>query len=150
MGKPIGGVGLVLVALFMLLGFFRSDVDASAPATLVAVLIAVALPAGGGVALLASHFGAGRRVARRRHELRLRTLEAEVLRLAAKHDGRLTVVEVVTELAVGQDTAKQVLDALMARELAEIEVTDAGVLVYVFHDIRHLADKARSRGILDA
>ena len=45
MGRWFGGVGLLLLALFMLVGFLRADVDASAPATLVAVLIGVGLPA---------------------------------------------------------------------------------------------------------
>ncbi len=69
--------------------------------------------------------------------------------MAARGDGRLTVVEVVAELAVPDDTAKQALDALMTRELAEIEITDSGVLVYAFHDIQHLSEKPRARGLLD-
>lgn len=148
MGRWFGGGGLLLLALFMLVGFLRADVDASAPATLIAVLIGVGLPAAGGVALIARP-GARRRLEQRREELRRQTLEAEVLRLAARHGGRLTVVEVVTELAVDADGAKQVLDALMVRGLAEIEVTDSGMLVYTFHDVASLPDKSSARGLLE-
>jgi hypothetical protein len=150
LGKLLGGSGLLLIALLMLVGFLRSDVSASAPATLVAVLIGVVLPAGGGVALLASHFGAGRRIGERREQLRRQTLESEILRLAGQRGGKLTMVEVVTELAVTPEAATAALNALMIRDLAEIQITDSGVLVYAFRDIQHLPEKAGSRDILDA
>jgi hypothetical protein len=150
LGKLWGGGALLLIALLMVVGFLRSDVDVSAPATLIAVLIGVVLPAGGGVALLASHFGAGRRIDQRREQLRRQTIEAEILRLAAQRHGKLTVVEVVTEMALTPEAATESLNALMARDLAEIEVTDSGVLVYAFHDVQHLPEKADSREILDA
>jgi hypothetical protein len=133
----------------MFIGFLRADVDPSAPATLIAVLIAIGLPAAGGAWLLATHFGLGRGLAERKERLTRETLEAEILRMAGRHDGKLTVVEVVAELAVPDKTAKQALDALMTRELAEIEITDSGVLVYAFHDIEHLSEKPRARGLLD-
>ncbi|MDH3601901.1 MAG: hypothetical protein OEU26_20000, partial [Candidatus Tectomicrobia bacterium] len=86
----------------------------------------------------------------RKERLRQRTLEAEILRLAAHRGGKLTVVEVVSELAVEPDTAKQALDALLGQSLAEIELTDSGVLVYTFYDIQHLAEKRASKGVFDA
>ena len=143
------GVGLLLVALFMLVGFFNGDVDASAPATLVAVLIAIGIPAAAGAALLARHFRSGRGIDERRAQLRRQTLEAEILRLAGEHGGKLTAVEVMTALAVGQDDAQHGLDALMRRGIADIEITDSGVLVYAFRDIRLAGEKPHARGILD-
>lgn len=149
MGKLIGGGALLLVALSMLVGFLRADVDPSAPATILALLIGVAVPAGAGMALIRAHMRVGGTASRRREELVRETLAAEVLRLAGQHDGRLTVVEVVTELAVPPETAKEALDRLMTRDLAELEVTESGVLVYVFGDVRDLAEKANSRGLLE-
>lgn len=150
MGKLWGGGALILVSLFMVLGFLRAEVDPGAPATIVALLIAAGLPAAGGAWLLASHFGAGRRIEARREELREDTMLAEVLRMAGRHEGRLTVVEVAGELAVPTDTAKHLLNELMARELADIEITDSGLLVYAFHDVRHLSEKDQAKGLLDA
>jgi hypothetical protein len=149
-GRTVAGIGLILLSLFMLLGFLRSDAALGAPATIGALLVSVALPAAGGAALLAGRFGSRRRVAARREQLRLQTLDAELLRLAEQHGGKLTVVEVVRDLALTPEAAKEALDALHARELAEIEVTDSGVLVYAFHDIARLRDKPSSRGLLDA
>lgn len=132
------------LSLFMVWGFLRSGADPLALRTIVALLIAAGLPAAGGGLLLAR-----RRIAHRRAELRRDTLEAETLRMAGRYGGRLTAVEVAGELAVPTETAEEILNELMAREMAEIKITDSGVLVYAFHDVRHLSEKESARGLLE-
>jgi hypothetical protein len=149
-GRLIGGGSLLLLALFMLLGFLRSDASLATPTTVVALLISVGLPAAGGAALLAGRLGYRRHLAERKEQLRQQTLDAELLRLAQQHGGKLTVVEVVRDLAVTPAVAQQALDALHTRELAEIEITDSGVLVYAFHDLQRLHEKPQAKGLLDA
>ena len=149
MAKVIG-IGLIALSLFMLLGFLRADAAAAAPATIAALFITVALPALGGIALLTKGFRRGARLAARRELLRQQTYESEILRLAAQRQGRLTAVELVTEFAVTPEKADELLESLMVRQLADVEVTDSGVVVYVFHDVKHLADKPHARGLLDA
>jgi hypothetical protein len=134
----------------MLLGFVRSDAALSSLATIAALVIAVGLPAAGGIALLGARFTRGKRLAIRREQLRHQTFESEILRLAGQRQGRVTTVEVMTEFAIPQDQANALLESLVARELADIEITDSGVVVYAFHDVRHLGDKPHARGILDA
>lgn len=146
MGRITGWLLLALAA-FMFVGFLNAGVGG--PAALAALLLVVVLPAAGGVALLR---GAGSRAAslpQGRERLRQETLQSEMLRLAAQHDGRLTVVEAVTSLAISPDDAKQALDALSVRGLADFEVTESGVVVYVFHDIRKLGEKHDARGLLE-
>lgn len=150
MGRFAGGVALLLLSLFMLLGFFRSDAVLTSPATIAALLITVGLPAVGGILLTTNRFGRGKRLAERRERLRQQTFESEILRLAAQRQGRLTAVEIMTEFAIPLDQANELLESLVVRELADIEVTDSGVVVYAFHDIRHIGDKPRAKGILDA
>ncbi|MBI6545417.1 MAG: hypothetical protein HY692_01400 [Cyanobacteria bacterium NC_groundwater_1444_Ag_S-0.65um_54_12] len=151
MGKALGGGGLVLLAFLMLSGFLRSHVNPWAPATLIALLVAVVLPLGVGIFLLAGVLGAGSKIDRRREELRHQTLQAEILRLAACHGGKLTVVEVTTELAIDPKSAEEALDALAVRESAEVELTESGIMVYAFRGLEHLKEeKARSKRILDA
>jgi hypothetical protein len=143
------GGGLLLVAALMLLGFLVGDADPSAPATVAAILISVGIPAATGGWLIAKHFGLGRAAEERRERLRQDTLEAEVLRMAGRYDGRLTAVEVAGELGVPAGTAKELLDALMANDLADIEITESGVLVYAFHDVQHLSEKPAAKKLLD-
>lgn len=137
------------LALFMVVGFLRADVDPTALRTLVALFIAAGLPAAGGTWLLARHLGLGRGIERRREALRRDTIEAEILQMAGRHAGRLTAVEVAGELAIPAKTAEETLNELMAREMADIEVTDSGLLVYTFHDVRHLSEKEAAKGLLE-
>ena len=145
-----GAGGLGAISLFMLLGFLGGDQALLAPATLTALALTVALPAVGAGLLVRGHLAERSRLTGRKAMLRQQTLEAEILRLAAEHRGRLTAVEVATQLAVPPETATETLNALAAREHAELEITDAGLIVYSFHDVRHLDDKHSARGILDA
>ena len=149
MNKLLGAAGLAVVALFMLLGFLNSDAALGAPATLAALALTVGLPALGSGLLIRSHSSERARLKGRKTMLRQQTLDAEILRLAAEQHGRLTAVEVATRLAITPEAAKEALDALCVRGQADIEITDAGLLVYSFFDIRHLGEKASARGILD-
>jgi hypothetical protein len=145
----VGGVALLLIALFMFVGYLGADIESGGAAVLALALV-VGLPAAGGIALLAKHFRGGGKVAERKADLRRQTMEAEVLRLAGQHHGKLTVVEVVSGLALPPEEAKDVLDSLARRELADLQVTDSGVIVYAFHDISRLSEKSKAKGILDA
>jgi hypothetical protein len=149
-GKLVGSAVLLLLSLFMFLGFLGSSASLGAPTTIAALLITVALPAVAGVALASGHFRARGRFARRREELRQQTIESEILRLAGQHGGRLTAVEVASDMAISPEAAKEALDSLALREVADLEVTDSGVIVYAFHDVRHLQEKPHAKGVLDA
>jgi hypothetical protein len=149
-GRLVAAALLLLLSFFMLIGFLGSSASLSAPATIAALLITVGLPAAAGVTLASSHFRQRGQLGRRRDELRRQTIESEILRLAAQHGGRLTAVEVASDMAIAPEAAKEALDSLVLREMAELEITDSGMLVYAFTDIKHLAQKSRAKGVLDA
>jgi hypothetical protein len=146
MGQLFGWL-LIALASFMFIGYLSADVGGVE--AVLALLITVLLPAAAGIALLTGRLRPGGAPAARKLELRQQTLEAELLRIAAERGGRLTIVEAVSELAVTPDEAKQSLDALAVHGLADFEVTDSGVVVYVFHDLKHLGDKSQSKGLLE-
>ena len=150
MGRSLGGVVLLLVSAFMLLGFIRSDASFAALNTMLALAISVGLPAVGGLALLRGANRAERGGSARTRQLRQATIESEILRLAILQAGRLTAVEVASTLALTAEEAKETLDGLVTREVADLDITDAGVLVYTFHDAKHAGDKHTARGLLDA
>ncbi len=149
MSKLIGAAALGILALFMLVGFLNSDAALGAPATLAALALTIGLPALGAGLLVRSHYAERARLQGRKALLRQQTLEAEILRLARQHKGRLTAVEVATHLAMTPEAAKEALDALVMRGQADLEITEAGVLVYSFYDIRHLGGKSSAKGVLD-
>ena len=144
-----GGV-LLAIAAFMFAGFMVSGGTFSTAATIGAFLVAVVLPATSGVMMIRSSLGGRSALSERQQALRLETIEAEVLRLATRHGGRLTVVETASELGIPAETAETVLRGLMAREVADVAVSESGLLVYTFHDIEALPEKSGARGLLDA
>jgi hypothetical protein len=148
MKKLVPAAFLAIVALFMLLGFLNSDAGGSG-ARIVTLLLVVGLPAIGSAALFRSHFQERDRLSGRKAQLRQQTVEAEIIRLAGDHGARLTAIEVSRHLTMTPEAAKEALDALAVRGQAEIEVTDAGLLVYHFYDVRHLGQKHSAKGLLD-
>ncbi len=150
MGKLISGIGLLVIAAFMTLGFFGASFTEISAAVVIAVIIGVVLPGIGGVALIRAYLRQKERLSGRRKSLGRQTLSSEILKFAQRKDGKLTTVEVMSEFAVDQDAAQKALEEFHRRGIAEIELTESGVLVYSFYDIRHLPDKDSSRGVLDA
>lgn len=144
----IGGGALLFLSGFMLLGFLNANAMPAVPAA-IAFVVAVLLPAAGGVTLIARKRGKLGSRAARRDQLRRQTVEAELLRLAAAHGGRLTVVEVVSELALSSDDAKAALDSLTMQEIADMAVTDSGTIVYTFRDIERALEKGSARHVLE-
>jgi hypothetical protein len=69
--------------------------------------------------------------------------EHAVLQLAEKEQGRLTVLEAAGRCDLTVDQAKALLDGLVLRKVAQMQVSEAGVLVYVF--ARFLPGPGRSR-----
>jgi hypothetical protein len=148
--RLVGGIGLLFVAGFMTIGFLAGGAaDASAGARLAAMLISVGIPAVGGFALIRGHLQRTPRVGSGRAELRRLTQSSEVLKLAERRGGRLTVVEVVAETALPAEAAEALLAEFVQQGLAEPEVTEAGLIVYRFGDIEQLRDKGKSRGLLE-
>ncbi|MES2178063.1 MAG: hypothetical protein V4550_09380 [Gemmatimonadota bacterium] len=148
MGRKIGGGVLLLVAALMLLGFARSSASLFSPTALFALLLTVALPGYFGISLLRGSLGGTAKS--RMQALRQQTIDAEILKLAMAHRGRLTEVEVAAALALPPGEAKASLEGLIARQVADLEVTDDGVLVYTFHEARYFKGKNDTQGLLDA
>jgi hypothetical protein len=144
--RTTGGIALLVLAALMFLGFVRSDASLAAPATIVALLITTVAPTVGAIALLR---GGGTARSRRLDQLRQQTIDAEILRLAVAEGGRLTAVEVATALTLTPEVAKEKLDALVGRDIADIAVTERGVVVYTFHDAKYLGGKGDAKGVLD-
>ena len=58
--------------------------------------------------------------------------ERLVLGVAEKEQGRVTVLEVASRCDLTSDEAKALLDDLVLRKVAQLHVSEEGVLVYVF------------------
>lgn len=148
--RRLGGILLVGVAVFMALGFALSDAPRSLGVTLATLLIAVGIPAGAGIALIRSHYREHQSLTADRAELRLQTWESELVKLATAHGGKLTVVEAVAATGLRAPQVEEALRSLHEQGVAEIDVTESGMLVYRFRDIQLRGEKGDSKPILDA
>ena len=87
---------------------------------------------------------------RRPNELEARRAwDSELMRLAAKRHGSLTVAEVVTHADLDAESAERHLDDLCKRGLAEHRVTDDGDVVYRFQGAPSAEAKRSAKDVLD-
>ena len=143
------GSGLLAIGALMLFGLLRSGIPFDSRAAFGGLLIGVALPAGSGLAVLRRARTVRARRAAREAQLREQMIEADVLRLAAAQEGRLSVSDVEESLGLPEEAAKACLDSLVARNVASAEVTDEGTLVYSFRLVRHAAARQSLNASLD-
>jgi len=149
MKKPTIGIVLIFLSLFMLMGFFNADLEAGAFVKLFSLVITVALPLTGGAYIIYSHYKDKENFRLNKNDLRAKTLEAEILKLAERKGGKLTIVEVMSDLAMNNEAAKELLDSMASQSLADVQLTESGVIVYSFYEIKHLNDKQRAKDVLD-
>jgi hypothetical protein len=145
-----GGIVLLMVSAFMGIGFLAGGVSQhSIGVQLFSILVAVGVPGASGVALLRQHL---RRALPSPEVAALPRARwtSELVKLAAKKGGRLTVVEVIAETALAPDQVQAAFDEVCASGLAEPEVTESGLIVYAFRDLLLLGEKSDSRGLLDS
>jgi uncharacterized membrane protein len=133
--RKFAAITLFLVAAFMLLGFSLSEQERSIGVTVFTLLLTVGLPVAVAIGLLK---GAPRDNSERMQQLRNQTIDAEILRLAIERQGRLTAVEIMSTLGLPEADVSPSLDRMMQREIADMDVSEEGVLVYTFHDAKHL------------
>ena len=70
--------------------------------------------------------------------------EQRVLDLAERQGGRVTVAEVASRCDLTVDASKAALDQLVLHGVAELQVSEQGVLVYVFPGFLSDEEKARA------
>jgi hypothetical protein len=121
----LGVFGIVMIAGVSIQFFEGTSKYSMVTDVLLTILLGI-LPLGYGVWLY-------RRV---RQAVTRRTVddsEKIVLRLAQRRQGVLTVAEVAANSTLSVEQAKETLDQLNLKGFNEMDVSDAGILVYKFH-----------------
>ncbi len=73
--------------------------------------------------------------------------EQRILDLAEQRTGRVTVAEVASKCDLTVDQSKAALDTLVLQGITELQVSESGVLVYVFPGFLSDDEKSRAEGI---
>ena len=69
------------------------------------------------------------------------SLEADILQFAENKGGTLTIVDILQELSIDIETAKDVLDSLIVQGIAQRGRTASGLLTYTFLSASHVPQK---------
>ena len=133
MARIVSGAALIILSLFMLLGFFNADSEAGFATQGLLFLILVVAPAVGGGALIYTMVRARRSSQERIEQLRRQTQEAEVLKLALEKGGKLTVAYVMSETSLDARTAEDRLLALVTQGFGDFDAAESGTIVYSFY-----------------
>ena len=114
---------LILAGIFLTIGFNEPEFG---------VVMMGMMAGGGGAMLLKSE----KKERERRREAILESLQLPVLQLAGRKGGRLTVTDVATEMGWPMVRAEKVLNSLDDGLRVMSDITDDGVIVYDFVEIR--------------
>ncbi|HEX8394431.1 MAG TPA: hypothetical protein VF665_18945 [Longimicrobium sp.] len=87
--------------------------------------------------LAAWTYSAARKKRERRREALVQALQQHVLRLAGERNGLLTVTDVASSLGWSLPRAEKILNSLEDGLRIVSEVTNEGVIVYEFREVRH-------------
>lgn len=133
----IGGI-LIAFGAFMLLGvsvnLSKSALDV---ADIVGALVFGAGPIAGGGLLIRGRVKAKQQALQAQKRDLYARHEKEIIRLAQAHKGRISIPEIVAETSLSTAEADQVMREMTTKGYVDMQVTDAGVIVYEFYEIAH-------------
>ncbi len=138
------GLGLCFMSSIMVVGAvgLLFDPKYEDKVGMVILLIFSLLFAIGGFMMYRHH---SRKAERRSREY----MEQDILKLAAEKHGKITPAEVVLATKVGIDEAKVMLDNFCANGLAQLNITDKGIMVYVFDGFLSEEEKDTAKSPLE-
>jgi hypothetical protein len=138
MKKVIGGWILIGIGAFLLLGFTVSAVkEGITTGDIVAFLLFCVGPIVGGTLLIRSNLQAKRKGIQQTQQALVAQREKEIIRLAQKTGGHLTIPDIVGGTSLNTTEAEEIMREMTTKGYVNMNVTDAGVIVYEFYEIAH-------------
>ena len=136
MMKSIAAWGLVGFGAFISFGeLYNISKGNFSFADFAAWLLLGIVPIIGGGLLLRSRAVEKKRALEQQEQSRYALQEKEILRLAQEKGGRLAIPDVVVGTSLSSAEAETIMREMSARGLADMQVTDAGIIVYEFYEI---------------
>ena len=133
----VGGI-LIGVGLFLSLGFFLNAVKKGVDAgDIAAVLLLGVAPVAAGGMLIRSYFKEKQKVVLEKKKTIQTQQEKEIILLAQQKGGRLSIPEIVAGTSLNTIEADQLMREMTTKGYVDMQVTDAGVIIYEFYEIAH-------------
>lgn len=127
--RYILGIFLILFGLLFIVGAVGNIYDPDNERTTGQWLIWIAVM---GVPSVLAGFLICRRMKRNSRERRYEARERQILQLAAKNQGRLTVADVAMHIDISTAEAKKILEEFHLNGLADISASEGGNVLYRF------------------
>ncbi len=138
MKKVMSGAILIGIGAFLFLGFFlnalKKGVDAGDIALMVIFCIA---PITAGGLLIRSHLKEKRTAIQNQKQVLYTQREKEIIRLAQQTGGRLSIPDIVAGTSMNTIEADAMMREMTTKGYVDMQVTEAGVIVYEFFEIVH-------------
>lgn len=101
---------------------------------LIGILLFSFVPIVSGAILIVSHFRGAKRAEVEQQKLRLAAREKEVLLLARRYEGRLTMAEIVTDTSMDAAGAEETMNELVVKGMTNLRTNEAGQAYYEFFE----------------
>lgn len=135
MKRLLPGGCLTCGGLFMLLGFFASTKPSTFASDLVELILFCFIPITLGVGLIVSHVRGQKLEKLEEQKQQLAAREKEVLLLARRYQGKLTMAEIVTDTSMDAAQAEETVNELVVKGMTTLKTNDAGQAYYEFYDM---------------
>jgi len=132
MKKVIGGGALIFAGLFMLAGFFASTKPSTFATDLILILLFVLTPIVTGAMLIRSNYLENKKKEQESRKSIFAAREKEILKLAKKKDGELTIPEIVAETSMNAEEADEIMREFVVKQYVDMKITNEGIVVYEF------------------
>ena len=119
----------------MLAGFFASTKPSTLTVDIMLLLLFVLTPIVLGATLIRSNF-----VAKKKREEESRkniqaAREKEILKLAKKKQGELTIAEIVAETSMNSEEADEIMREFVVKQYVDMKITNEGAIIYEFFEV---------------
>ncbi len=141
MGKIGCGGALIAGGLFMFLGVAVGLAEEGMASfdigDMVGLLVMAVAPVTAGAFIIRGHFKQKHKALKAQQKALERDREREILQLAQRKGGRLTITEIAADSSLTTDEAEKFMNELTSKGYVSMNVTETGVIVYDFYDISH-------------
>jgi hypothetical protein len=143
MKKVMSGGILIGIGAFLFLGFFlnalKKGIDAGDIAAVVILCIA---PITAGGLLIRSHFKEKQKAVQNQMQVLYTQREKEIIRLAQQTGGRLSIPDIVAGTSMNTIEADEIMREMTTKGYVDMQVTEAGVILYEFYELVHRKQSA--------
>lgn len=120
----------------MLAGFFASTKPSTLIVDIMLLLLFVLAPVVTGAILIRGHVLSNKKREQESRKNILASREKEILKLAKKKHGELTIPEIVAETSMNTEEADEIMREFVVKQYVDMKITDEGTVVYEFFELR--------------